>query len=292
MSQIMYFAVRNMNKYFRDKTVVGFSLISVFIVIGLYVFVLADMQIENINGMIPGVVGVDEMVYTWIIGGLLFIPAVSVPMIVLCFKVDDYVKGVEDDLFVTPTDRVRFLIGYNLAAWFVGFIMTVITFIICEVFIVVKGGNLLAFDDMLKVMGILLGEIIAFSGPIFFIIIFLKTNSSLTVLNSILNTVLGFLLGIFVPIGMLNDSIGNIIKAIPLIQMSAMVRRIVMGNAIDKVFLGAPDYVINEVRSMYGLDIYVGEHLMRPWETILILAVIGILFYILSGVVLNIRKRV
>lgn len=282
---------RNIKKYFRDKGTLIFSLLSVFIVSGLYFFFLADMQVEYIVSEVGNVTGIENMIYTWIIGGLICIPAVSVPLTIVCFKVDDVESGVQNDLLVTSAKRSYIMLGYIISAWIIGFVITMITFIIGEVFIVIKGGELLSLIEALKVLSIACLTIFSFTGFSFFVIIFLRTNSSITVVNSLLNIFLGFLLGLYVPFGMLGSNVANIIKLCPLAQSASVLRQVIMKDSLDKVFQGTSNDIITKVRSFYGVDIVIGEVSLSSLAIIFILIIFGLVFYTGSIIILNVRKE-
>ncbi len=118
----------------------------------------------------------------------------------------------------------------------------------------------------------------------------MKSNAGVNVANSILNVLLGFLLGLYVPIGLLSDGIANVIKSFPLLPSASVIRQILMKDSLDKVFSGAPANVVSEVREMYGIDIVLGGKLMETGTIIAILVIFGIIFYIGSILVLNLRK--
>lgn len=291
MNKIWSFTIRNLKRYFRDKSALFFSLLSVFIVIALYGFFLSDMQIETIKALVGDVPGIDHMIYHWIFGGLLCIPAISVPLILLTFKVDDVVEGVQDDLFVTPINRTYLMLGYITAACIAGIIMTIITLVLGEIFIVSKGGQLLSIASYFKIIGISSIIILAFSGFSFFIISPLKSSSALTVVNTILNTLIGFLAGLYVPIGFLSDGIDTVIKVFPLSHATSLLRQIMMKSSMEQVFQNAPISVINQIRQNYGIDLVVGNHMFKQSEMLLILVIFGLVFYISSVILLKNSKR-
>jgi len=291
MREVMVFAGRNMKRYFRNVGVMLFSFLSVFIVVSLYMFILTDMQIESIMAITGDVEGVENMIVAWVVGGLMCIPAISVPILVLCFKVDDVVDGVMDDLFITPMKRIKIMLGYVFAAWLVGFIMSLLTFALCEIFIGMNGGTLLQLRDMMTVIVIISLVIVSFSGLSFFIILFLKSNAAVSVVISVLNTLLGFLLGLFVPIGMLSDGIASVIKAFPALQAAAWLRAIFMRDALEKLTQTMGASAVNQIKEMYGVDIMLGEHLLSTSDIIMILIVMGIVCFGACSLVIGRTKR-
>lgn len=284
-------AMRNLKRYSRDKGALFFSFLSVFIVVGLYVFFLADMQINMIKTAIGDVEYVDQVICTWILGGVLCIPAVSVPLILLTFKVEDVVEGVQDDLYVTPVKRTHIMFGYVLAALAAGLVMTFLTLVLGELYIFLKGGTLLSLSAALKVMGIITLTILAFSGLSFFVVQPLKSTSSVMVVNTILNTLIGFLAGLYVPIGFLSEGIGNVIKWFPLAHAAALLRQIIMEGAMEQAFQSAPAEAVTALRADYGVDIVIGGHLFSTAEMLLMLVVLCLILYSGSALLLAKAKR-
>lgn len=162
--ETLSFALRNIKRYLREPGTIIFSFLSVFIVVGLYIFFMADMQIKNSQAMMGQFADMDQIIINWILGGLVCIPAISVPLMILSFKVDDVVDCTQDDFFVTSAKRVHFVLGYILSAFILGLLMTLLTLLLGDLFIVAKGGQFLSLNAFAKVTAILALTIFSFSG--------------------------------------------------------------------------------------------------------------------------------
>jgi len=285
------FAIRNMKHYLRDPGALAFSFLSVFIIIALNIFFLAEMQIENLGSILGQYPDANLIIINWILGGVICIPTVSVPLMILCYKVDDLSEKTQDDFFVTPVNRVHIILGYISAAWVLGFIMSVITLLVGEFFIVIKGGAFLSMAAFIKVILILALTNLSFSGFSFFIILFMKSKSSLTIINSILNTLIGFFVGLYVPLGMLSDQVSIIIKLFPLAQVTALLHQIMMADTIPTVFKGVSDENIIIFKRYFGIELVIGNHVLLQHEIIGILILFGILFYTGSIIAINYIKK-
>lgn len=286
MKTIWSFVLRNLKRYYRDMGSLFFSLLSVLIVAALYIFFLTDVQVQSIQSAIGDRDAIEPFIHAWVVGGLLCIPAVSVPLILLTFKVDDTAEGVYDDLIVTPVSRIHLMLGYILASWIAGFAMTCLTLLLGEIFIVTKGGVWLPIPSVLKMLGIAGLTILAFSGFSFLSILRLRSHSSLMVINTMLNTLIGFFAGLYVPIGFLSDGVAAVIKAFPLSHSAALLRRVVMKPAMDRLFSQIPVDAADNIRQNYGVDLVLGDHRITDVEMLCILAGFGLLFYIVSAVML------
>ena len=69
-------AIRNLKLYFRDRTAVFFSLLAVFIIIGLYVLFLGD----TITADLTEIKGARFLMDSWIMAGLLAVTSVPTTM--------------------------------------------------------------------------------------------------------------------------------------------------------------------------------------------------------------------
>ena len=197
------------------------------------------------------------------------------------------VEGTQDDLFVAPVKRSYIMMGYILTAWITGVIMTVLTLVLGELFIVVKGGTLLSVVDYIKLFGIIVISVLAYSGFSFFLIIWLKTNSSISILNTILNTLVGFFAGLYFPIGYLPDNIATVIKVFPLSHSAALFRSIMMDKSLRQVMGSTSLDLLSNMKQEYGIDLMIGGHLLSDNTMIIYILVFGLLFYIGSVVILK-----
>lgn len=291
MNKIWSLTNRNLKRYFRDKGALFFSFLSVFIVVVLYIVFLADMQIQNLQEELGNSVDIKQLVYSWIIGGLLCIPAISVPLFTLTFKVEDVVEGTQDDLFVAPVKRSDIMLGYVITAWINGVIMTVLTLVFGELFIILKGGALLSVVDYLKIFGIIVLSVFTYTGLSYFLIIRLRTNSSISIINTILNTLVGFFAGLYIPLGFLPEGIATIVKVFPLSHTAAIFRNILTESSLQQTFKNLPSNAISKMKQFYGIDLRIGEHVMNSSEMIIFLFVFGLVFYIGSVFILKHYKR-
>lgn len=111
MAQFMAIMGRNLKMYFRDKGAVFFSLLSMFIVIGLMVFFLGDMNIEGITGFLADYPGRDAtkdaknaelLILTWTFAGIISINAVTITLGVYSVMIKDRVNGKLNSIYTAP----------------------------------------------------------------------------------------------------------------------------------------------------------------------------------------------
>ena len=104
------FTARNLKVFFKDRTSVFFSLLSVFIIIVLYVLFLGDVWITGLEDL----TGVRYLMDSWIMAGLLTITSVTTTMGAYGIMVEDKAKKINKDFTASPI-KTRTLVGGYVA---------------------------------------------------------------------------------------------------------------------------------------------------------------------------------
>lgn len=190
---------RNLKMFFRQKSAVFFSLLGVIIIIALYLLFLGDVWRSNF-GDIPGA---GFLMDSWIMAGTLAVTAITTTMGAFGSMVNDIETGVIRDFKSAPLKRYQIAGGYLASAYVIGLIMSLATLILAEAYILIGGGELLPFDAMIKVLGVLLISVMASSSMTFFLVSFLPTTTPLALPVPVIGTMIGFLTGVYLPIGTL-----------------------------------------------------------------------------------------
>lgn len=274
---------RNLKLFFRDKASVFFSLLSVIIIIALYALFLGDIQVQEIEHKAGRAMPEAEwMVNAWILAGIMAVCTVTVSLGAYGTMVDDVYSGKVKDFFASPIKRSRLVAGYMISSALISAIMNVVTFAIAEGYILLACGKLLEPSEMLKTMGILLLSVFSFSSLVCFITSFVKSPRAFGTLSTIVGTMIGFLTGIYVPVGVLPEAIGTIMKFIPFTYAAVWLRQIFTAAPMEAVFAGAPRDIAVRYADTYGINLYFGNVEVQPWMMAAIIAGTGILFFLLS----------
>ena len=145
------FGVRNLKVFFKDKASVFFSLMAVFIIIGLYALFLGDVWTSDMKD-IPGA---RALMDNWIMAGLLAVTTVTTTMGAFGIMVTDKEKKIIKDFTASPVSRRDIVGGYIFGALIIGIIMSVLSFILAELYIVGSGGALPGVLDIFKILGLI-----------------------------------------------------------------------------------------------------------------------------------------
>lgn len=272
--------VRNLKVYFRDKASVFFSLLAVLIIFALYLLFLGDVWIGNL----PQVAGVKALMDSWIVSGLLAVSSVTTVMGAFGTMVDDRSRKIIKDFSASPISRSRIVGGYEVASFLVGTVMSLLMLVLGELYIVVRGGALLSPLAMLTVVGLIVLSALCNTAMISFLISFFKSQNAFGTASSILGTLVGFLTGIYMPIGMLPVAVQAIIKVFPVSHAALLMRQTMMAAPMQQVFGQAPQSMAQAFETEMGLVFHIGGQPVSVLFSLLILIGCTALFYGLSVV--------
>jgi multidrug/hemolysin transport system permease protein len=279
---ILNLVKRNLKLYFRDRVSVFFSLLGVFIIIGLYVIFLGKMMIgytENIVGDIAR-----PLMTSWIMAGVISVTTITTCNGAFGIMVEDTALNRIRDFKVSPIKRWQLVLSYVVSAMVVGLIMSLLTLILGELYIYIDGGTILSFTALLKVLSFVLLSVFSSSAFIFFIMSFLKSQNAFGTASSIISTLIGFLTGIYIPVGNLPSGVQTVIKFFPLSHSGVLLRQVMMGEVVDV------ENIPDNLRIFLGINYEVGGQFLSNIVHIAYLLGSGVVFYLLAIIVVS-RKR-
>jgi len=272
------FTKRNLLVFFKDKSSVFFSLLAVFIIIGLYALFLGDVWVRSLDGAS----GARYLMDSWIMAGILSVTSATATMGAFGIMVEDKVKKIAKDINSSPLKRSGIAGGYIASAYLIGVIMSLVAFALAEIYIVINGGAFLSASAALQVFALILLSSLANTSIILFMVSFFKSGNAFATASTIIGTLIGFLTGIYLPIGQLPEAIQWIIKVFPVSHSAALFRQVMMADPIGKTFAGAPAETVKSFEQMMGVVFKFGETEVSALTSVIILAVTAAVFYGLS----------
>lgn len=281
------FAKRNLKLYLRDRGAVFFSLLTVFIVIGLYVLFLGDTYTSDLGEIEHA----KEIMDNWVMAGVLAITSMTTTLGMLAAVVKDRADKIEKDFYVAPIKRVDIAGGYMLSAYIVGVCMTLLVFLAAEIYITAQGGAWISLEQLVRVLLMILYTSLMNTSIALFLVTLFKSTGSYTAANVLVGTLIGFLTGIYLPIGMLTKPVQWIIKIFPMSHAAAIFRNLMMSAAMETAFENAPQEVVQEVKEYLGMFYRFGEIEIGTGESLIIMGVITVVFFTLACMRLSKKRR-
>lgn len=300
MREIYYITKRNCQVFFRDKAAVFFSILSMLIVLGLTVIFLGSMNSRSVVNVLAEYGGVRDMakdeknaeylIQLWTLAGILVVNSVTVTLTVMGNMVQDETRKRIMAFYVTPVNRIKLTLGYIFSAWLVGIIMCVLTLAAGELYFLIKGNDLLSVVHLLKLFGMICANTFTFSALGYFMALFIHSDSAWSGILTVIGTLVGFVGGIYLPLGSLSDTVQTVLKCLPVLHGASMMRQISMETAIQDTFAGLPEQVLEVFQNEMGITVYRGVHCFTVTEQLAILAVYAIIAIVLAALI-NKKRR-
>ena len=300
MEQFIIFTGRNIKSYFRDRSGVFFSLLSMLIVILLMVFFLGDMYIENtvdILGEFPGrdaaadKKNAELLILIWNFAGIISINAVTVTLAVYSVMIKDRVMGKLNSIYTAPVSRAVITAGYIAAAWIASVLVCTVTLFITEIYGIINGMEAFSCETHMQLIALIAVNSFVYAAFMYLLAMIAKTEGAWSGIGTVIGTLVGFLGGIYIPIGSLSKTIGNIMKCTPVIYGTSMFRSIMTKEIAEKTFSGIPESVLEEYQIITGIHLKIFDKTIGTTEEWIGLFLCGILFMIVGIMMLKYGRK-
>ncbi len=284
---MLTFTQRNLKLFFRDKSAVFFSLLAVFIIIGLYALFLGDVWTDSLSDL----ANARQLMDSWIMAGLLAVTSITTTMGAFGVMVDDRSKKIDKDFASSPIKKGRLAGGYLLSAYMIGVIMSFLAFLLVQLYILISGGEWLDFFSVLQSMGLILFTCFVNTSLVFFVVSFFKSQNAFATASTVIGTLIGFVTGIYLPVGTLPEAVQLVVKIFPVSHAAALFRQVLMKSQMEKAFEHAPAAYLEEFQETMGVTFRFGDYTVTPVVSVLILLFTAVLFYALATLNLSRKRR-
>ena len=300
MSQLITITSRNLKQYLRDNGAIFFSLLSMFIVILLMFFFLGDASANGILDILAQFPGrdaaqdkenADLLILAWTCAGMVCINAVTVSTASLSYMIKDRENGKLNSIYTAPVSPLTIAAGYVLAAWISSVIICTATLLISEVYCVSQGMEPFSALSHLKLIGMIAANSFTYATLMYLVAALVKSSGAWGGLGTIIGTLVGFLGGIYFPIGELSGAIASIIKCTPVIHGAALFRREMTAAILEDTFAGIPAEVVTEVNQVMGMELTIADHVLTTPEELAILLISGAVFLIAGAAAVRFGKK-
>jgi len=275
---------RNALLFFRDRSAVFFSFLGAIIILALYILFLRD----NYLGEMGSNPGATAIVDGWMMAGVIAVTSVTTTGVFLQCMVNDRSTGVVDDFVSSPTKPMMFTLGYILSTFLIGLLMSLAVMAIALAYLFSMGAVIPA-ENILLAVGVLFPSVLSASAIMFFLASFIKTEAAYGGFNTIIGTMMGFVTGTYIPVGILPGSVQNVVGSLPASHAAMILRDLFGGDNINTMFSGDA-VAVNEFRDLMGFNLYVGGFRIEPWMGIAAMLITAVVFFVLGTYNIH-RKR-
>ena len=282
------FARRNIKLFFRDRAGVFFSLLAVMITFSLYVLFLGNIMLGDALKALPGA---DSTTTSWLAAGLMTTASLTTSLGAIGVMIDDKIRKAEKDFKSSPIPRRSLTGGYLLSTLVVGVLMTTVTFLLSEIYVIANGGSLLPFLDILKILGLIVLSVLTSTSIVTFIVSFFKSHSAFMAASTVVGTLIGFLTGVYIPVGELPEAVQTVVRAFPLTHAASLFRQVLMEAPMAEMFTDAPSQIIYDFQTEMGVVLKFGSYEVTPLVSVLTLIITAVVFFSLTLINMSRLKR-
>ena len=274
---------RNFILYFRNRSGVFFSLLGALISFLLYIIFLQ----KNLTDAWPQLPDNTKLLNNWLMGGTLAVTGITTSFTALTQMVQDRENQVDQDLFLTDLGSWGLQVSYLISSIIISFVMQVFMFAVMSLYF--KESPVISHLPEITLI-MLLSSLLSSVVNILLIYRF-QSVDSLGKLATIVGTASGFLVGTYVPIGVLPDFAQIIMKCTPATYIASLYRQILMKEPLETAFTGN-SRLLKEFQEKMGIQIN-WQELLTKEETyfiVVIICLVAILLWLLFVKVFSKRK--
>ena len=274
---------RNFILYFRNRSGVFFSLLGALISFLLYIIFLQ----KNLTDSWSQLPNSTNLLNNWLMGGTLAVTGMTTSFTALKQMVQDRENQVNQDLFLTDLGNLGLQASYLISSIVISFVMQIFMYAVMS-FYFKESPVISHLPEIALIM--LLSSLLSSLVNVLLIYRF-QSVDSLGKLATIVGTASGFLVGTYIPIGVLPDFAQIIMKCTPATYIASLYRQVLMKERLEIAFSGN-NSLLQEFQEKMGIQIN-WQELLTKEETyfiVVIISLIAILLWLLFVKVFSKRK--
>lgn len=274
---------RNFILYFRNRSGVFFSLLGALISFLLYIIFLQ----KNLTDSWSQLPNSTNLLNNWLMGGTLAVTGMTTSFTALKQMVQDRENQVDQDLFLTDLGNWGLQASYLISSIVISFVMQVFMYAVMSFYF--KESPVISYLPEITLI-MLLSSLLSSLVNVLLIYRF-QSVDSLGKLATIVGTASGFLVGTYIPIGVLPDSAQFFMKCTPATYIASLYRQVLMKERLETAFSGNSG-LLQEFQEKMGIQIN-WQELLTKEETyfiVVIISLVAILLWMLFVKVFSKRK--
>ncbi len=184
---------------------------------------------------------------------MLSITTITSTLGALGFMVNDKERKIIKDFKSSPLAMTSYPIAAIVSAFVIGVLISGIVFLVYGVYIFLTTGYYFDLIIIFKTIGLIFISSLMNATLMGFIVSFVSTNSAFSAISLIIGSSIGFLNGMYIPIGQLGESTQKVLKLLPFSHIASLFRQVLMRQSIDVTFSGAPQGAVDNYKNILGI---------------------------------------
>ena len=274
---------RNFILYFRNRSGVFFSLLGALISFLLYIIFLQ----KNLTDSWSQLPNSTNLLNNWLMGGTLAVTGITTSFTALTQMVQDREHQVDQDLFLTDLGSWGLQVSYLISSIVISFVMQLFMFVVMSLYF----QEVPVWSQIAEVALIMLLSSVLSSLVNAILIHRFQSVDSLGKLATIVGTASGFLVGTYVPLGVLPNFAQLLMKCTPATYIASLYRQVFMKEQLADTFAGNSD-LLAEFQEKMGVELKWQELLTKEKTYLIVVSIslAAILLWLLLVKVSSKRK--
>lgn len=274
---------RNFTLYFRNRSGVFFSLLGALISFLLYIIFLQ----KNLTDAWSQLPDKTSLLNNWLMGGTLAVTGITTSFTALTQMVQDREHQVDQDLVLTDLGSWGLQASYLISSIVISFVMQLFMFVVMSLYFQESP----VLSHLAEVALIMLLSSVLSSLVNAILIHRFQSVDSLGKLATIVGTASGFLVGTYVPLGVLPNFAQLLMKCTPATYIASLYRQVLMKEQLADTFVGNSD-LLAEFQEKMGIELKWQELLTKEKTYLIVVSIslVAILLWLLLIKVSSKRK--
>ena len=274
---------RNFTLYFRNRSGVFFSLLGALISFLLYIIFLQ----KNLTDAWSQLPDKTSLLNNWLMGGTLAVTGITTSFTALTQMVQDREHQVDQDLFLTDLGSWGLQASYLISSIVISFVMQLFMFVVMSLYFQESP----VLSHLAEVALIMLLSSVLSSLVNAILIHRFQSVDSLGKLATIVGIASGFLVGTYVPLGVLPNFAQLLMKCTPATYIASLYRQVLMKEQLADTFIGNSD-LLTEFQEKMGIELKWQELLTKEKTYLIVVSIslVAILLWLLLVKVSSKRK--
>ena len=272
---------RNFTLYFRNRSGVFFSLLGALISFLLYIIFLQ----KNLTDAWSQLPDKTSLLNNWLMGGTLAVTGITTSFTALTQMVQDREHQVDQDLVLTDLGSWSLQASYLISSIVISFVMQLFMFVVMSLYFQEPP----VMSHLLETSLIMLLSSLLSTLVNALLIYHFQSVDSLGKLATIVGTTSGFLVGTYVPMGILPNFAQLLMKCTPATYIASLYRQVLIREQLDATFKGNSS-LLEEFQEKLGIQIK-WQELLTKEETYLLVVSICLLTFLLWLVFVKVSSK-
>ena len=272
---------RNFTLYFRNRSGVFFSLLGALISFLLYIIFLQ----KNLTDAWSQLPDKTSLLNNWLMGGTLSVTGITTSFTALTQMVQDREHQVDQDLFLTDLGSWGLQASYLISSIVISFVMQLFMFVVMSLYFQESP----VLSHLAEVALIMLLSSVLSSLVNAILIHRFQSVDSLGKLATIVGTASGFLVGTYVPLGVLPNFAQLLMKCTPATYIASLYRQVLMKEQLADTFIGNSD-LLAEFQEKMGIELK-WQELLTKEKTYLIVVSISLVVILLWLLLVKVSSK-